>query len=146
MAAVQLEGPGVIRAAEELAHAAFAVGHHLRTLVRATVVQHVHVAVGSAHHQHVLVAQAGGVIVARLGHLAFVAHVDPGAAVDPLHLQIENGGVGVDAAVHAVAAYHRGQLFLRVSSSSLAAVSRPATGSPFGSSRPPCTSTLAGSQ
>lgn len=114
MAAIELEGPGVVRAAEELADAAVAVGHHLGALVRAAVVQDVHAAVAGAHHQHVLVAQARGVIVARLGHLAFVADVDPGAAVDALHLQFEDRRVGVQGAVHAVAAHHLAQLLIAI--------------------------------
>ncbi len=114
MAAVQLEGPGMVRATEELADTALAVGHHLGALVRATVIQHVHAPVRRAHHQHILVAQARGVIVARPGHLAFMSHVDPGTPVDPLHLQIEDRGIGIDATVHAVAAHHRGQLLFGI--------------------------------
>ncbi|KAG1318756.1 hypothetical protein G6F63_015070 [Rhizopus arrhizus] len=80
-AAVRLEGPGVIRAAEELAGVAAGIARHHRALVRAAVVQHAHALVAVADHHHGLVAHGGGDVVARIGHLAVVADVDPGVGV-----------------------------------------------------------------
>ncbi len=40
-------------------------------------------------------------IVARVGHLALVPDIDPGAREDALHLQREDGGVGIERAVNA---------------------------------------------
>ncbi|MNS44366.1 hypothetical protein D3C72_768080 [compost metagenome] len=104
MLAVEFEGPGVIRAAEKFADTAVTVGHQFGALVRAAVVQHADLLVGAAHHDHVLIANARGVIVAGVLHLAYMADVDPGVAVDTLHFQLEQGRVGVDALVNAVLA------------------------------------------
>ena len=40
--------------------------------------------------------------VARVGDLALVADHEPGAAEDPIHLEVEQGGIGVDRPVDAV--------------------------------------------
>jgi hypothetical protein len=42
-----------------------------------------------------------------------MAYIDPGAAIDTVHLEIEYGGVGVDPLVHTVGPDKAGQLFVR---------------------------------
>ncbi len=114
MRAVQLEGPCVIRAAEELSGIAAAVGHQLRTPMRAAVVQHIDRLVRRAHHDHVLIADARRMKVAPIGHLAVMADVNPRMPVNPLHLQLEDFRVGIDRFVYAVVAYQRGDLLVGI--------------------------------
>lgn len=70
-----------------------------RTAVRAAVVQHVNRAVGMAHHQYRPGGQACGEVVAGLGHLARMAHIQPRTRPQALHFQREDRGVHVDVAV-----------------------------------------------
>ena len=103
----------MVRAAKELARTSVPFGHQLGAFVRAPVVEHFDRAVLAAHHDHVLVTHPCGVKVSRLGHLALVADIDPGAAIDTFHLEIEYGGVGVDPLVHTIGPDKAGQLFVR---------------------------------
>src|SRR2546423_10858099 len=100
--AVVVEAPGVIRAAEEFSAVAVSVADHQVAAVRAAVIEHVHCAVGAAHHHHRLAADLDRVIVAALRYLALVPAVDPDALVDALHLELEDAGVDVHLAPHAV--------------------------------------------
>src|SRR5690606_21386813 len=88
--AVGLEGPGVVRAAKELAGVAAGVVDHHDALVGTAVVQHAHRVVVVPHHDHGLVAHRGGEVVARIGHLAGVADIDPGVGEQVLHLELED--------------------------------------------------------
>jgi len=108
MLAVELERPGVIRATKEFTHTAIAIGHDLSAFVRATVVEHAHAAIAGSSHHHVLRTQARGVVIPRARHLTFVPHIDPGRAVNARHLELENGGIGIDAFMNAVVTNHVG--------------------------------------
>ena len=100
--AVELEHPGVVGAAEQLARIALARGADLRAAMRAAVVQHVDLAVPVARHQHRLAADAGEIVVARVLHLALVADIDPQLFEDPLHFKIEDPGIHIGFAMHPV--------------------------------------------
>jgi hypothetical protein len=56
-----------------------------------------------AHHDHRLAAEFGGDVIARIGHLAHMADIEPGAAENALHFQLEEVGIGVHAPMHASA-------------------------------------------
>ena len=108
--AVVVKGPGVVGTAEEVAGAAVAVAAHHRPAVRAAVVQHVHLPVCPAHHQHRLAPDLHRVVVAGLLDLAFVPAVDPHPLVYALHLQRENGGIGIDLPADPVRLDESGQV------------------------------------
>ena len=97
---VGLEAPRVIRTAKELAGVAAGLRGDARALVRAAVVQHLHAAVGVAHHQHRLEADSGAEIVARVRHLAVVADIDPGVAEHMFHFEREHLLIDIDVAMH----------------------------------------------
>ncbi len=97
--AVGAEGPGVIRAAEELAGVAAGLGGDAGALVRTAVVQHMHGAVAVAHHQDRRGADGGAEIVALVRHLAVVADIDPGVGEQVLHLELEHLLVEIDVAM-----------------------------------------------
>ena len=61
-----------------------------------------HGVVGVPHHQHRLAADVGRKIVARLGHLALVPHIDPGFREQLVHLDLEQLGIEIDVAMHAI--------------------------------------------
>ena len=100
--AVEVEAPRVVRADEGAAGVPLQVADQLRAAVRAAVVEHVHLAVLTAHHDHRLAADLHGVVVAGLRHLRLVAAVDPDAFPDLLHLDVEDLPVGVDRLVDTV--------------------------------------------
>ena len=100
--AVAAVAPAVERAAQELARVAVRERDQLRALVGAAIEQHVDRAVGVADHEHRLPPDQRLVIVAGVRHLARVPDIDPGAAEDALHLEVEDGGVGVDRPMHPV--------------------------------------------
>ena len=98
--AVEVIGPAVIAALEFLGMA-LVIGDDQRAAMSALIVDDADLAFGVAHQHHRLLADEGGEIVARLLHLAFMADIDPGGAEDALHFEIENGGIGIDAAMNA---------------------------------------------
>src|SRR5262249_30078786 len=53
------------------------------------------------HHDDGLAAELGRDVVARLGDLALMPDIQPGAAEDPAHLELENTRIGIDAAADA---------------------------------------------
>jgi len=99
-AAVEMVSPAVI-AADEFRRLALVGGHDHRAPVGALVVDHPHRALLVAHQNDGLAAHARGKIVARLLNLTLVPHINPRGAEDAVHFQLEDGGIGVDAAVHA---------------------------------------------
>jgi hypothetical protein len=109
-APVEVEGPRVVRADERLPGVALLVAAELDAAVRAAVVEHADRAVLVAHHHHRLAADLQGPVVADVRHLRRVAAVDPGLLPDVRHLELEEGGVGVDAAVDAVGFDERGRV------------------------------------
>jgi len=106
-AAVGLEGPGVIRAAEELARVAAGLACHHGAFVRAAVVQHANRLVAVAHHHHGLVAHSRGHVVAGIRNLAVVADEDPGVGIQALHFQVEQFLVDEEVLVHLGVAQQR---------------------------------------
>src|SRR5262249_24085420 len=92
--------PAVV-AAGEPRRVALALVHHLGAAMAAAVEQHVHLAVAVTHHDHGLAAELGGDVIAGRGNLARMPDIEPGAAEDALHLELEDRGIGIDVAVHA---------------------------------------------
>ena len=105
--AVGPERPGVIGAAKELAGVAALLRGDARALVRTAVVENVNRSVAMAHHQKRLVTDRRRDIVAGLGKLAGVTHVDPGLCEEMAHLQVEDLGVYIDVPVHLGVSYQR---------------------------------------
>jgi len=58
--------------------------------------------VGVPCHDHRLASHSRREEGAGLGDLALVADQEPGAAEDAIHLEVEQGGIGVDRPVDAV--------------------------------------------
>ena len=100
LGAVCAEAPGMIRATEEAAGVAAGFRGDAGALVGTAVVQDMDRMVFVADHQHGLGADGGAEIVARVRDLRVMADIDPGVGEQPLHLQGEDFGVGVDVAVH----------------------------------------------
>ncbi|MNE41240.1 hypothetical protein D3C80_1353000 [compost metagenome] len=75
--AIGLEGPRVVGTAEEFADVAAAIADDLRSLVGAAIHHHVNLAIRVSHHDHGLCREGGGEVVARVGHLAGMADVQP---------------------------------------------------------------------
>src|SRR6185437_662332 len=94
-------GPAVIAAAEEL-DVAVAVADDLGAAVTAAIVEDMHGAVAVPAHHHGLAADRRRQIIARLRHLAVVTDIDPGAAEDALHLELEDPRIDIDVAVDAI--------------------------------------------
>jgi hypothetical protein len=67
----------------------------------ALIVQNIDFAVGIAGHDQRLVTDLGAKIIAGVSCLTLVADVDPGDAEDVSHLEFENIGIGVQAAMNA---------------------------------------------
>jgi hypothetical protein len=68
----------------------------------AAVHERTHGAVAVAHHDDRLAPHTRREEIARVPHLALVAEDQPRAAEDPVELQLEQHGIGVDGAVDAV--------------------------------------------
>ena len=66
----------------------------------ALIVDDADFALGVAHQHDRLAADKAAEIVAGIFHLAFVADIDPGDAEDALHLELEDGRIGVDLPMH----------------------------------------------
>ena len=67
----------------------------------ALIVDDAHGTVHVAHHDHRLAAHMGGEIVAGLPDLALVPDIDPGGVEDALHLEVEDGRIGIEFPAHA---------------------------------------------
>src|SRR5262249_4476254 len=98
--AVRSEGPRVIGAAKEFSRIAARVSRYARSLVRTTVVQHLHAIVGMSHHQNRLCPDRGAKIISRFCHLAVMADIDPGVCEQVLHFEREDFIVDVDVAMN----------------------------------------------
>ena len=96
----------------ERARVAAVVGAQLRTAMRARIAHDVDAAIVGARHQHLVAAEVGAQEVVRLGDLALVGDEQPGAAENPLHLELENARIGVEAPMHHVGAHQFAQLAL----------------------------------
>jgi hypothetical protein len=68
--------------------------------MRALIMQNIDVSVGIAGHDQRLAADLGAEIIAGVFYLALVADVDPGDTEDVSHLEFENIGIGVQAAMN----------------------------------------------
>src|SRR4029077_12061936 len=97
---VEVVGPTVI-AANEFRRVALVGRHDHGAAVGALVVDHPHLSLLVAHQNDRLAPHARGEIVAGLFDLALVPDIDPGGVEDALHLDVEDGGVGVVPTVHA---------------------------------------------
>jgi hypothetical protein len=97
----------VIGAAEELSGVAAGLGRDARALVRAAVVQHVHLAVGVPHQQHRLRADRGAKVVAGIRNLTIMADIDPAIREHVLHFELEHLFADVDVAVNLLVADQR---------------------------------------
>ena len=90
-----MEHPGVIGASNGLTGIAGPGRAKLRTTMRTAVIEHVNLTVMIPGHDQGLPANSREIIVAWLGDLAFMSHIDPGSLKDALHLEVENFGVGI---------------------------------------------------
>ncbi len=96
---VGLVRPAVIAADEPPGIAAIVRAHH-RAAMTAAVEQNVDLAIGMARDDHALAPHPRGDVVARVGNLAFVRDVKPGAAEDLRHLALENARIDIDRPMH----------------------------------------------
>src|SRR5262249_54710801 len=71
-----------------------------RSLVRTTVVQHLHAVVGMSHHQNRLCPDRGAEVIPRFCHLAVMADIDPGVCEQVLHFEREDFIVDIDVAMN----------------------------------------------
>ena len=99
--AVGVEGPVVIAALKETDMALLLQADRVAAM-RAAIVQHRDVSGIVAGDDDRVAADAAHDVVAGFGDLAGVADEDPGAAEQPVHFEVEDGGVGIDAAMHPV--------------------------------------------
>src|SRR5262249_36778671 len=98
--------PAVIGTRERTRVAAVGGAHH-RAAVHAPVDEHGDRAVGAAHHDDGLGADAARDVVARSRNLAVVADEDPAAPEDALHLFFEDAWIGVERGVDAIVLHER---------------------------------------
>src|SRR6202042_3317529 len=97
---IGLETPAVVEAGHAGSMSA-AVVDHLGAAMRAAVEQNMYLSAAIARHHHRLTAKFSGEVIAGVWHLAGMAHKKPSAAKHALHLEFENFGVRVNAAMHA---------------------------------------------
>ena len=97
--AVGVVVPAVIAADEPLG-VALAFVHHLGAAMGAAIEQHVDAVVVMPRHDDGLAAEFGRDVVARVGDLAGVADVQPGAPEDALHFEFEDIRIGIDPPVN----------------------------------------------
>ena len=105
---VRAVGPTVIGAAEQARVAALHRAN-LKAAVRAAVEDDVDSSFAVARHQNRLGPDPRGNEVVRCGHLGLVADEHPRATEDLAHLEVEDRGVRVDAAVDAIGAHQGAQ-------------------------------------
>ena len=106
---VEPVGPGVVRAADELAAGFPAHRQELVPAVAADVVEGAQGVVLAAHEEDGLVAQRDGVLVASLSQAARAADADPASVEKALLLPPEHGLVGVRLGREGGALAERGQ-------------------------------------
>src|SRR6185437_6897213 len=107
---VGVELPGVIGTDDALTDIAAAVAVEHRAAMRAAVVEHAHRAVGMADHDHRLAADLDRPVVAGILHLALVTDVGPHLVEDAFQLELEDAGIGIDAAVDAIGLHRLAQI------------------------------------
>ena len=96
-AAVEPVGPGVVGAGDGRLQRAAAVEQAMAAVL-AGVVEAAQGAVAAVDDDDLLAADAQAEVAPWPGDLACVAGGQPGAAEDPLHLQLEDGGIAVPGA------------------------------------------------
>ncbi|MNE39232.1 hypothetical protein D3C80_1331740 [compost metagenome] len=94
--AVELEGPGVVRAGDDVLGLA-AAAEQLVAAVRADVVEGAQDAVAAAHDDDAFADHFTGDVGVVLGHFAAVADADPAAGEDVFFLVLEHCRLGVEA-------------------------------------------------
>src|SRR5437660_11475361 len=99
--AAQAVGPAVVRTGKGPRVALRGRAHH-RPAVRAAVQKDRDAALAPSDHEHRLRAEGAGDEVAGPGNLALVAHEDPAAMKDPLHLVGEDPRIRVERHVNAI--------------------------------------------
>src|SRR5271170_6781780 len=121
----------MVGAGESLASVATRVTTHHRASMSATVVEHMNLTVGMPHHDHGLPANQDRAVIAGPLHLALVSDIDPGAMKNCLHFLIEDGGLDVDAPMHAMGLDQAGEI-----TEAIPHVISPLSGPPSQSARP----------
>ena len=88
-------------AALEFIRVAFVGGDDHRAAMSTLIAQHLQFSVGVPHDDNRLAGNLRAEEISDVLHLALVADIDPGGAKDVLELQIEDGRIGVEAAMDA---------------------------------------------
>jgi hypothetical protein len=78
----------------------------------ATIEKDMHFAVAVAGHDYRLTGEFSGEVVSGVGHLARMTDKKPSSAEHPLHLELENLRIGINAAMHAPGLDELGNFFL----------------------------------
>ena len=65
--------------------------------MRTAIIEHVHLSIAMADHDHRLPADQNRDVVAGFFHLAFVPDIRPNLVEDLRHLHLEDVAIGVDA-------------------------------------------------
>ena len=102
-ATVGFEGPGVVRAAEELAGVALSINGDLRAFVRTPVMQYMDLIVRVAYLNNRLTANLCGEVVTFVWGLALVSDKHPGVGKQVLHFQLINRLAGIYVTVYLMA-------------------------------------------
>src|SRR5262249_2717445 len=76
-------------------------GHDHGAAVGALVVDYAHLSLVVTHQHDRLASHPRGEIVAGLFDLALVPDINPSGVEDAVHLELEDGGIGVEPTVHA---------------------------------------------
>ena len=106
---VEPVGPGVVRAADELAAGLAAHRQKLVPAVEADVVEGAQSAVLAAHEEDRLPAQSDGALVAGVCEAVGAADADPAPVEEVLLFPLEHGPVGVSLGGEGATAAERGQ-------------------------------------
>ncbi|MNJ46292.1 hypothetical protein D3C77_414190 [compost metagenome] len=99
----------MVRADEARSLALFVFAHG-GAAVAATVEQHVDVLLAITHHNHRLLADVGGLVVAGFWHFTFVSDPDPGAVEDFLEFGVKQCRVGVQRRVDTISLHQIGRV------------------------------------
>ncbi|MCY1500699.1 hypothetical protein D9M68_347480 [compost metagenome] len=92
----------MVGAAENRPRVSATLSNHLCPFMRAAIVKHVNLAAFIPDHDHGVPANKRSPVVTRVGHLAFMADVDPSSTKDPVHLELKNIRIGVDILMNMV--------------------------------------------
>jgi hypothetical protein len=89
--------------------------NQLCSLVRAAIVQHVHLTLLiSGHYHRYFVRDIGGVIIAAVRHLTIMTDKNPSFAPDAFHLQLKDFLFGVNISVNFYRFYQFANIFITV--------------------------------